>query len=147
MIAVIFEVVPSKGKQSAYLDIATELRPILDEIDGFISVERFESLTTPGKILSLSFFRDETALEAWRTEDKHRAAQRAGRTELFDDYRLRVASVIRDYGKHNRDQAPTNSKVWHDGNSQESSGLEAGDIGNTSRNSPACPPPPSIEIG
>lgn len=116
MIAVIFEVFPSKGKQSAYLDIATELRPLLDEIDGFISVERFESLTTPGKILSLSFFRDENALEAWRAMDKHRAAQRTGRTELFDDYRLRVASVIRDYGKHNRDQAPTDSKGWHDGN-------------------------------
>ena len=114
MIAVIFEVEPSDGKRQAYLDTAAKLRPLLGEIDGFISIERFESLTRPGKILSLSFFRDETAVAAWRALDKHRDAQRAGRSGIFDDYRLRVASVIRDYGMVDRAEAPEDSRNVHD---------------------------------
>ena len=115
MIAVIFEVQPKEGKQEAYLDLAAGLRPLLQEVDGFLSIERFESLTTPGKILSLSFFRDEAAVDNWRALEKHRAAQSAGRTTLFDDYRLRVASVIRDYGMNDRDEAPSDSRSVHDG--------------------------------
>ena len=115
MIAVIFEVQPKDGKQDAYLDLAAGLRPLLEEVDGFISIERFESLTTPGKILSLSFFRDEAAIENWRSLEKHRAAQSAGRASLFDDYRLRVASVLRDYGMTDREQAPADSQNVHDG--------------------------------
>jgi heme-degrading monooxygenase HmoA len=113
LIAVIFEVVPRDGHRQAYLDIAAELRPLLDRIDGFLSIERFESLTQPGKILSLSFFRDEAALSQWRTLEQHRAAQAAGRGEHFADYRLRIASVIRDYGMAERDQAPADSRVVH----------------------------------
>ncbi|MEO8557811.1 MAG: antibiotic biosynthesis monooxygenase [Rhodospirillales bacterium] len=112
-IAVIFEVKPREGLRQAYLDIAARLRPLLDQIDGFISIERFESLTTPGKILSLSFFRDEAALQQWRNLEQHRAAQSAGRERIFDDYRIRIAGVIRDYGMNERDQAPTDSRAAH----------------------------------
>jgi heme-degrading monooxygenase HmoA len=107
MIGIIFEVWPADGKMQEYLDIATKLKPLLDQIDGFISVERFESLHEPGKILSLSFFRDQAAVEQWRTLEAHRFAQAMGRASLFHDYRLRVLGVIRDYGMNDREQAPT----------------------------------------
>ena len=113
MIAVIFEVEIAEGCKTAYLDVAAEMRPMLDEIDGFLSVERFESLTTPGKLLSLSFFRDEAALDEWRTLTAHRRAQSKGRAGLFSNCRLRVSSVIRDYGMFDRDQAPEDSKASH----------------------------------
>lgn len=113
MIAVIFEVKLTPGAQHTYLDLAAELRPLLEEVDGFISIERFASLTDPDKVLSLSFFRDEAAVLAWRTLEQHRAAQRAGRDGVFADYRLRVASVMRDYGMSERAQAPTDSKSAH----------------------------------
>ena len=106
MIAVIFEVEPRDGMLEPYLDLAASLRPELEAIDGFISVERFSSLTTPGKYLSLSIWRDEDALTEWRNREKHRAAQAAGRTEMFADYRLRVAGILRDYGMMEREQAP-----------------------------------------
>src|SRR6188508_967424 len=113
MIAVIFEVWPER--RDDYLDIAAELRPHLKQIDGFISVERFESLTEPGKLLSLSFFRDEAAVEAWRNQRAHRATQAKGRSGVFDDYRLRVASVLRDYGKDVREEAPADSRSLYPG--------------------------------
>lgn len=114
MIAVIFEVLPGPGNKDAYLKIAANLRPLLEEVDGFISVERFQSITDPNKMLSLSFFRDETALANWRTLAEHRAAQKAGRDGMFDGYRLRVTSVLRDYGpSENRDQAPEDSNLEH----------------------------------
>ncbi len=106
MIAVIFEVEPRDGRRQAYLDIAASLRPRLEGIDGFVSIERFESLTQPGKILSLSFWRDEAAVAQWRGLQAHRRAQAAGRGELFAGYRLRVASILRDYGLADRAQAP-----------------------------------------
>ena len=106
MHAVIFEVEPEKGRRQDYLDIAAKLRPDLEKIDGFISIERFESLTNPGKVLSLSFWRDEAAIARWRRYDEHRAAQRAGRGGIFRDYRLRVAVVVRDYGMNERAEAP-----------------------------------------
>ncbi|WBU64327.1 antibiotic biosynthesis monooxygenase family protein [Paracoccus aerodenitrificans] len=110
MIAVIFEVEPAEGRKDDYLDIAAEMRPMLDEIDGFISVERFQSLTDPRKILSLSFFEDEDAIARWRNLNAHRGAQTKGRSGVFDDYRLRIASVIRDYGMFDRAQAPADSR-------------------------------------
>jgi heme-degrading monooxygenase HmoA len=113
MIAVIFEVCPKDGHKQDYLDIAASLRPLLDKIDGFISIERFESLSEPGKILSLSFWRDERAVEAWRKLETHRAAQAKGRAEVFKDYRLRIAGVIRDYGMFDREQAPLDSQIFH----------------------------------
>ena len=111
MIAVIFEGRVSPPGKSAYLDIAAELRPLLDGIDGFISIERFESLSEPGKLLSLSFWRDEAAVTAWRSLPPHRAAQAKGRAGVFDDYRLRVAQVLRDYGPVDRAQAPADSRL------------------------------------
>lgn len=114
MIAVIFEVEPAEGRKDDYLAIAANLRPILEEIDGFISIERFQSLANPGRILSLSFFRDEEAVKAWRTTEEHRQAQSAGRGGIFNGYRLRIASVVRDYGlTERREQAPTDSQVVH----------------------------------
>lgn len=113
MIAIIFEVLPHPEKKQTYLDIAAALRPQLEKIDGFISIERFESLSTPGKLLSLSFFRDEAAVMAWRRLEAHRKAQSRGREDVFDDYRLRVASVLRDYGMTERDQAPDDSRQLH----------------------------------
>jgi heme-degrading monooxygenase HmoA len=110
MIAVIFEVWPADGRKQEYLDIAAGLRPLLEQVDGFISVERFESLTEPGKILSLSIFRDEAAVARWRALEQHRTAQARGRGGVFRDYRLRVAGVIRDYGMTERTQAPHDSR-------------------------------------
>jgi len=106
MIAVIFEVWPADGKMQTYLDLAASLRPDLQKMDGFISIERFASLTEQGKILSLSFWRDEDAVRSWREFEAHRDAQRAGRSGVFRDYRLRVAGVIRDYGMTERSQVP-----------------------------------------
>jgi heme-degrading monooxygenase HmoA len=114
MIAVIFEVEPTEGQRDAYLDIAARLKPELEAIDGFISVERFESLTHPGKVLSLSFFRDEDAVAAWRNTEDHRRAQAAGCGGVFADYRLRVARVLRDYGMAVRTEAPRDSRAVHD---------------------------------
>ncbi len=113
MIAVIFEVTPHSDTRGAYLDTAASLRPHLERIDGFISIERFESLTAPGRILSLSFWRDEEAVARWRNLPEHRAAQQSGREGVFADYRLRVAEVVRDYGMAERDQAPADSRAIH----------------------------------
>jgi len=106
MHAVIFEVEPEAKRRQDYLDLAARLRPELEKIDGFVSIERFQSLTVPGKILSLSFWRDEAAVARWRRHEQHREAQRAGRTGIFRTYRLRVAAVVRDYGMDDRDEAP-----------------------------------------
>jgi heme-degrading monooxygenase HmoA len=111
MIAVIFEVHPTEQGKPEYLRLARELRSELDGIEGFISIERFESLSTPGKILSLSIWQDEAALTRWRAHNRHRSAQGVGRDGVFADYRLRVASVIRDYGLHDRVQAPAD-RTW-----------------------------------
>ena len=113
MIAVIFEVRPTDEGRPEYLDIAASLRPELERIDGFLSIERFQSLSEPGKILSLSFWRDEAAVRAWRELESHRAAQARGRGGLFADYRLRVAEVLRDYGLKERDEAPADSRLRH----------------------------------
>jgi heme-degrading monooxygenase HmoA len=107
MIAVIFEVWPKPEHKQEYLDIAAELRPILE------SIERFESLTEKGKILSLSFFRDEAAVAAWRNIPQHRKSQSKGRAKIFENYRLRIAGVIRDYGMNDREQAPKDSRAVH----------------------------------
>ena len=113
MIAVIFEVWPAEGERDTYLALAARLKAELSGIEGFVSVERFESLTEPGKLLSLSFFRDEAAVEAWRNTPSHRATQVKGRAGVFHDYRLRVASVLRDYGKDAREEAPPDSRSLH----------------------------------
>ena len=113
MIAVIFEFTPADGRTAEYFDFATALREELDHIDGFVSIERFESVTTPGKFVSLSFWRDEDAVRAWRNVEAHRSAQAAGRGGVFANYRLRVASVIRDYGMTERADAPPDSRERH----------------------------------
>lgn len=113
MIVVIFEVWPAEGRSAEYLELAAALRPELEKIDGFVSIERFQSLTEPGKILSLSFWRDEAAIASWRALKSHRAAQAKGRAGIFGDYRLRVAGVVRDYGMFERDQAPEDSRAAH----------------------------------
>ncbi|HKC42597.1 MAG TPA: antibiotic biosynthesis monooxygenase [Burkholderiales bacterium] len=113
MIAVIFEVWPAEGRAGEYFDLAASLKPDLERIDGFISIERFESLVTKGKYLSLSFWRDEDAVRAWRTLEGHRKAQMRGRGGVFADYRLRVASVVRDYGLQDRAAAPKDSRDVH----------------------------------
>lgn len=111
MIAVIFEVMPRAGRREDYLGIAGDLRPLLETIDGFVSIERFESLTEPGKVLSLSFWRDEAAVAEWRNLEPHGRAQAAGRREIFQDYRLRIAQVVRDYGMDDRTEAPADSRT------------------------------------
>lgn len=111
MIAVIFEVEPASRED--YFRIAGELATVLYKMDGFISIERFQSLNHPDRVLSLSFWRDEAAVAAWRNLEAHRAAQSAGRTHVFRNYRLRVAEVVRDYGMTKRDEAPGDSKISH----------------------------------
>ena len=113
MIAVIFEVQVAEGKTEEYLDIANEIKPLLADIDGFISIERFQSLTNEGKVLSLSFWRDEEAIQEWRSLECHRYAQTKGRGGVFNNYRLRVAGVIRDYGMNDRAEAPKDSLAVH----------------------------------
>ena len=113
MIAVIFEVQPAEGRKEAYLEIAAQMRPLLEEVEGFISVERFQSLTDPSKLLSLSFFEDEEAVRRWRNLSAHRGAQLKGRSDVFSDYHLRIAHVIRDYGMFDRAEAPEDSKHAH----------------------------------
>jgi heme-degrading monooxygenase HmoA len=113
MIAVIFEVEPAEGKRDAYLGIAADLRPLLDGIDGFISIERFQSLVDKNKVLSLSFWRDEEAVKAWRNTEEHRQAQKAGRGGIFAGYRLRIAQIVRDYGMTDRAEAPGDSRALH----------------------------------
>jgi heme-degrading monooxygenase HmoA len=113
MIAVIFEVEPAEGRAADYLETAARLRPLLDGVEGFISVERFESLATPGRYLSLSFWEDEDAVGQWRNTAEHRAAQSSGRAGLLRSYRLRIASVVRDYGLDDREEAPADSQRTH----------------------------------
>ncbi|CTQ51561.1 Antibiotic biosynthesis monooxygenase [Roseibium album] len=113
MIAVIFEVIPHEDKKQNYLDMAAKMRPLVEQIDGFLSVERFQSLTNPEKLLSVSFFRDEAALDEWRQLTDHRKAQNAGRNNYFKDYRLRVGHVMRDYGMEEREEAPQDSRALH----------------------------------
>ncbi|MFS4580952.1 antibiotic biosynthesis monooxygenase family protein [Phaeobacter sp. C3_T13_0] len=113
MIAVIFEVEIKDGAKDRYLDIAGGLKPLLEQIDGFISIERFQSLTTPGKLVSLSFWESEEAVANWRQLSAHREGQTEGREEVFGDYRLRVAGVLRDYGMTNRDEAPQDLRDLH----------------------------------
>ena len=114
MIAIIFEVIPAKGRKDEYLDIAEEMRPMVHEVEGFISVERFQSLTDPDKLLSISFFEDEDAVERWRQLAAHRGAQSKGRRGVFSDYRLKVCHVLRDYGMFDRAEAPDDSRAAHD---------------------------------
>jgi len=113
MIAVIFEVHPKDGQMDSYLDIAAGLKDELAQVPGFISVERFQSLTNPGKLLSLSFFEDEAAVANWRNRSDHRAAQSKGRGGIFEAYRIRVAQVLRDYTLEERNEVPTDSKAAH----------------------------------
>ena len=113
MLAVIFEVIPAAGRKEQYLELAAQLRPELEKIDGFISVERFASLTDESKLLSLSFWRDEEAVRRWRNLARHREAQARGRSGVLADYRLRIASVVRDYGMTDRDEAPRDSRSAH----------------------------------
>lgn len=111
--AVIFEVWPAEGHTQHYLDLAAALRPELDAVEGFISIERFQSLAEPGKLLSLSFWRDEEAVRAWRNGFSHQATQAKGRSNVLENYRLRVAGVVRDYGMADRAQAPVDSRMAH----------------------------------
>lgn len=113
MVAVIFEAMPAPGKWDEYLDIAATLKPELSKMDGFISIERFQSVSNPNKVLSLSFWKNESSIRQWRNIELHRQAQSHGRKSIFDDYRLRVAAVVRDYGMNEREQAPADSQLIH----------------------------------
>ena len=113
MIAVIFEVIPNEGKKEEYLNIAASLRPELDHIEGFISIERFQSFSNPEKVLSLSFWKDEESIQQWRNLEMHRHAQAKGRNEVFKDYHLRIATVVRDYGMFDRKETPEDSSEFH----------------------------------
>lgn len=109
MIAVLFELDVENKQEPLYFDWAARLKDQLSAVDGFVSVERFQSLSRPGCYLSLSYWRDEQSVRLWRATGAHRAAQQAGRDGLFTDYRLRVAAVLRDYGLRDRAQAPGDS--------------------------------------
>ena len=114
MIAVIFEFWPTAEGTAEYFELASQLRVELEKIDGFVSIERFESVTEKGKFVSLSFWRDEAAVQRWRNLEAHRLAQARGRASVFSNYRLRVATVLRDYGKTERAQAPADSRARHE---------------------------------
>ena len=114
MVAVIFEAIPAPGRRDEYLDLAAQLKPELSKIEGFISIERFQSLADPAKLLSLSFWESEESVRRWRNLEMHRAAQVKGRAGVFRDYRLRVAVVARDYGLEDRAGAPADSVDFHE---------------------------------
>jgi heme-degrading monooxygenase HmoA len=114
MIVVIFESWPKPGKRDAYLDMAAMLMPLVEQIDGFISVERFESVGNPGKMVALSYWRDEKAVQDWRNIVEHRRVQEGSRKSVFADYRMRVAHVIRDYSLSDRHEAPADSVKAHE---------------------------------
>jgi len=114
MIAVIFEVIPKQEQKDEYFKIAAALKPALEKIEGFISIERFQSISDPEKVLSLSFWKDEESIRQWRNVEMHRWAQAKGRESIFRDYHLRIAAVSRDYGMFDRKEAPADSKVFHD---------------------------------
>ena len=114
MIAVIFEVIPKEAGKAEYLAIAAKLREHLADIPGFISIERFQSLTDPDKLLSLSFWQDEASVTRWRNLEQHRMAEAKGRGSLFKDYRIRVGRITRDYSMAAREQAPKDSRVAHE---------------------------------
>ena len=134
MIAVIFEVTPAQGRVQEYLDLAAALKPELEKTDGFISIERFASLATEGKILSLSFWRDEESVKRWRNVEQHRTAQARGRAGIFADYRIRVANVMRDYTLHERAEVPEDSRKAHEQVRHSRAG------GNLEPSSPGSPP-------
>jgi heme-degrading monooxygenase HmoA len=113
VIAVLFEVWPAPGERQTYLELAAGLRSTLETIEGFLSIERFQSLADPDKLLSLSFWRDEEAVKRWRILEVHRQAQARGRAGVFQEYRLRIAAVTRDYGLADRAQAPVDSRLAH----------------------------------
>jgi len=113
MLCVIFELQAAEGQKETYLQLAQALKPLLQQIDGFISIERFQSLAEPEKLLSLSFWRDEAAIQQWRNLESHRLAQAVGRQQILADYRLRVASVVRDYGMQERAETPVDSRHYH----------------------------------
>jgi heme-degrading monooxygenase HmoA len=113
-IAVIFEVIPNDGYKDEYLNIALSLKPELEKIKGFISIERFQSIYYPEKILSLSFWESEAAIKEWRNLEMHRNAQLKGREYIFKNYHLRIAQVVRDYGMFDRAEAPIDSKLIHE---------------------------------
>src|SRR5688500_8008896 len=113
MIAVIFEFTPAEGRFKDYMALVDTLREDLAKAEGFISLERFESITNRGKFVSLQFWRDDECVRKWRNLQKHREAQKQGRSSIFKSYRLRIASVIRDYEMDRRDQAPEDSLKVH----------------------------------
>ena len=113
MIAIIFEATPKSNKRADYLELAGKMRPLIEGVEGFISVERFQSLTNPEKLLSISFFEDEAAVDRWRKLAAHRRVQSKGRKEIFDDYRIKALQVLRDYGMTDRDEAPEDSLKVH----------------------------------
>lgn len=115
MIAVIFEFTPAEGRFPEYMQLVDTLREDLAKADGFISLERFESITNKGKFVSLQFWRDEDSVRKWRNLQKHREAQKQGRARIFKSYRLRIASVLRDYEMDQRAEAPEDSRSFHDG--------------------------------
>jgi len=106
MFVVIFEIQPKPGREQEYLELAASLRPEVEQMEGFVSVERFSSLATPGKLVSISFWRDEEAVKRWREHTRHHLAQLSGRAQIFTDYRITVAEIERQYGMFERGQAP-----------------------------------------
>mgnify|MGYP000094091323 CR=1 FL=1 len=116
MIAMIFEFWLNDDEVDNYTPYSGKMRQLVDEIEGFISVERYRSEYDPDKILALGFFRDETAVEKWRNHPAHRQAQQLGRQKYYTNYRLRMAEVVRDYDRHNREQVPHDSQSIHDTN-------------------------------
>lgn len=113
MIAVIFEFTPAEGRFPEYMDLVAQLKPELEKAEGFLSIERFQSITSPGKYVSVQFWRDEECVREWRNLGQHREAQKKGRAGIFASYRLRIASVLRDYTMENRAQVPADSVAVH----------------------------------
>ena len=96
MFSVIFEVNRKPERKDEYLDLAKQLKPVLQKIDGFIDNERFESQIKQGWLLSHSTWRDEKSVIRWRTEGEHHQVQKRGRFDIFRDYHLRVGDVVSD---------------------------------------------------
>ena len=104
-VVVLFEVTPTAEGKVRYLELAAQLKLLLSDAKGFIHSERFSSLNEEGKLLSLNVWENEESVKKWRNELHHRMSQSEGRERLFENYRITVAYVIREYDDYNRREA------------------------------------------
>ena len=97
MIIVVFEFNVNKGREKDYFLEVEKLQTEIQNAEGFIGVDRFESNNTKGYYVSVSSWKDEQSVNKWHKNSKHAIAQNLGKKEIFKSFRIRVAKFFRDY--------------------------------------------------